>query len=242
MIIVCGLILQIKYGNSLLCCVKRDDSLIFCQSTSSIIALLCTVLGTSVSVQSNEYYGVRLSQFYELRTDKHHNFLTIILISILAIVTNVVAYTLNLHIAATAISLGEIIYCINIAIVEIPLIVRSDARMTKVVGDYRFENQEEKERPKVYLTIIENYLVILGISNTYEILKKDEKNNTYNREVLIEILEIGLTLAESIEEKYNENEAIVIAHKILDNVSDIIYGNFGKNRFYWKMVKLTHVI
>ena len=232
LIVFAGCVLQLKYGNSLLCYIKEDGAHTFCQSTGSIIALLCTVLGISVSVQSNEYYGVRLSQFYELRTDRHHDFLIVFLISIFAIIANVVAYTLNLHTTAIAISLGAIIYCINVALTEIPLIVRNDGRMTKVVGDYRFNNKEEKEKPKVYVTIIENYLVVLGINDTYKILKKNEKYKDYkdyNKEILIEILEIGLNLVESIEEKYNEDEACVIAHKLLDNVNDIMCGNFEDN-------------
>lgn len=232
LIVFAGCVLQLKYGNSLLCYIKEDGAYTFCQSTGSIIALLCTVLGISVSVQSNEYYGVRLSQFYELRTDRHHDFLIVFLISIFAIIANVVAYTLNLHTTAIAISLGAIIYCINVALTEIPLIVRNDGRMTKVVGDYRFNNKEEKEKPKVYVTIIENYLVVLGINDTYKILKKNEKYKDYkdyNKEILIEILEIGLNLVESIEEKYNEDEACVIAHKLLDNVNDIMCGNFEDN-------------
>ena len=199
LVVIVGSVLQLKYGNSLLCNIKKDGALILCQSTGSIIALLCTVLGVSISVQSNEYYGVRLSQFYELRTDRHHDFLIVILISIFAIIANVVAYTLNLHTTAIAISLGEIIYCINVALTEIPLIVRNDGRMTKVVGDYRFENKEEKEKSKVYLTIIENYLVVLGINDTYKILKKNRTYKDYNKEILFEILEIGLNLVESIE-------------------------------------------
>lgn len=232
LIVFAGCVLQLKYGNSLLCYIKEDGAYTFCQSTGSIIALLCTVLGISVSVQSNEYYGVRLSQFYELRTDRHHDFLIVFLISIFAIIANVVAYTLNLHTTAIAISLGAIIYCINVALTEIPLIVRNDGRMTKVVGDYRFNNKEEKEKPKVYVTIIENYLVVLGINDTYKILKKNEKYKDYkdyNKEILIEILEIGLNFVESIEEKYNEDEACVIAHKLLDNVNDIMCGNFEDN-------------
>jgi|GEM_PF-5662417 hypothetical protein len=229
LVVIVGSVLQLKYGNSLLCYIKKDGALIFCQSTGSIIAILCTVLGVSISVQSNEYYGVRLSKFYELRTDKHHDFLIIILISIFAIIANVVTYTLNLYTIAIAISLGEIIYCINVALAEIPLIVRNDGRMTKVVGDYRFENKEEKEKSKVYLTIIENYLVVLGINDTYKILKKNGTYKDYNKEILFEILEIGLNLVESIEEKYNEDEACVIAHKLLDNVNDIMCGNFEDN-------------
>lgn len=241
LVVILGIVLQLKYGNSLLCYIKKDGALIFCQSTGSIIALLCTVLGISVSVQSNEYYGVRLSQFYELRTDRHHDFLIVFLISIFAIIANVVAYTLNLHTTAIAISLGEIIYCINVALTEIPLIVRNDGRMTKVVGDYRFNNKEEKEKPKVYVTIIENYLVVLGINDTYKILKKNEKYKDYkdyNKEILIEILEIGLNLVESIEEKYNEDEACVIAHKLLDNVNDIMCGNFGDNYIFFGNSKI----
>ena len=232
LVVIVGSVLQLKYGNSLLCNIKKDGALILCQSTGSIIALLCTVLGVSISVQSNEYYGVRLSQFYELRTDRHHDFLIVILISIFAIIANVVAYTLNLHTTAIAISLGEIIYCINVALTEIPLIVRNDGRMTKVVGDYRFENKEEKEKSKVYLTIIENYLVVLGINDTYKILKKNRTYKDYNKEILFEILEIGLNLVESIEEKYNEDEACVIAHKLLDNVNDIMCGNFEDNYIF----------
>ena len=232
LVVIVGSVLQLKYGNSLLCHIKKDGALILCQSTGSIIALLCTVLGVSISVQSNEYYGVRLSQFYELRTDRHHDFLIVILISIFAIIANVVAYTLNLHTTAIAISLGEIIYCINVALTEIPLIVRNDGRMTKVVGDYRFENKEEKEKSKVYLTIIENYLVVLGINDTYKVLKKNRTYKDYNKEILFEILEIGLNLVESIEEKYNEDEACVIAHKLLDNVNDIMCGNFEDNYIF----------
>lgn len=232
LVVIVGSVLQLKYGNSLLCNIKKDGALILCQSTGSIIALLCTVLGVSISVQSNEYYGVRLSQFYELRTDRHHDFLIVILISIFAIIANVVAYTLNLHTTAIAISLGEIIYFINVALTEIPLIVRNDGRMTKVVGDYRFENKEEKEKSKVYLTIIENYLVVLGINDTYKILKKNRTYKDYNKEILFEILEIGLNLVESIEEKYNEDEACVIAHKLLDNVNDIMCGNFEDNYIF----------
>lgn len=232
LVVIVGSVLQLKYGNSLLCNIKKDGALILCQSTGSIIALLCTVLGVSISVQSNEYYGVRLSQFYELRTDRHHDFLIVILISIFAIIANVVAYTLNLHTTAIAISLGEIIYFINVALTEIPLIVRNDGRMTKVVGDYRFENKEEKEKSKVYLTIIENYLVVLGINDTYTILKKNRTYKDYNKEILFEILEIGLNLVESIEEKYNEDEACVIAHKLLDNVNDIMCGNFEDNYIF----------
>ena len=145
LVVIVGSVLQLKYGNSLLCYIKKDGALIFCQSTGSIIAILCTVLGVSISVQSNEYYGVRLSKFYELRTDKHHDFLIIILISIFAIIANVVTYTLNLYTIAIAISLGEIIYCINVALAEIPLIVRNDGRMTKVVGDYRFEKKKNQK-------------------------------------------------------------------------------------------------
>lgn len=241
LVVIVGSVLQLKYGNSLLCYIKKDVALTFCQSTGSIIALLCAVLGISVSVQSNEYYGVRLSQFYELRTDRHHDFLIVFLISIFAITANVVVYTLNLYTTAIAISLGEIIYCINVALTEIPLIVRNDGRMTKVVGDYRFNNKEEKEKPKVYVTIIENYLVVLGINDTYKILKKNEKYKDYkdyNKEILIEILEIGLNLVESSEEIYNEDEACAIAHKLLDNVNDIMCGNFGDNYIFFGNSKI----
>ena len=103
------------------------------QIITAIIALVVSVIGISVSLQNEECYGIKVSKLFLLRIELHYSFLQIILISILLSASNLLLYMCNLTIAAIGISLISVIFCVYIAYTEIPLLMKEEKAILKLL-------------------------------------------------------------------------------------------------------------
>ena len=70
------------------------------QIITAIITLVISIIGIAISLQNEEFFGVKITKLYALRVSKHDSILAIIIISIFLCVFNLVFYMLGLIIAA----------------------------------------------------------------------------------------------------------------------------------------------
>ena len=70
------------------------------QIITAIVTLVVSIIGIAISLQNEEFFGVKITKLYALRVTKHYAILNIIVTSILLCALNLAFYMFGLTIAA----------------------------------------------------------------------------------------------------------------------------------------------
>lgn len=225
----------------------RDVIGVSSQIITAIIAFVVSIVGIAISLQNEDYFGVKVTKLYALRVKKHYSILSIILISIFLCTLNLVFYMIDLTIAALGVLLAALLFLVKVVCSEIPIMAKNETAMLNILKDNLvYCHTCNKEAPKDLKDAVKFLLYERTFKEIYNSLKdnSDEKLNQY---ILMKLLELQHDLAFELKNKYGHAEQRIIGDSLIGNVVDIIrhdievsdeqYEEISKNKYL-----LTHVL
>lgn len=196
------------------------------QIITAIIALVVSVIGISVSLQNEECFGIKVSKLFLLRIELHYSFLQIILISIILCASNLLLYMCDLIIAAIGISLVSVIFCIYIAYTEIPLLMKEEKAILKLLRNCLLHNYKHKKEASVELKEAIKYLIISkNFNESFICLYHVSDSPDFKKHLLLKLLEYQTDIAFGLDDMPESEEKQRIANSLLNSIFDIVYSH-----------------
>lgn len=212
------------------------------QIITAISTLIVSVISISISLQNDDYFGIKVSTLYSLRVEKRYSILQIVIISIILCVINLVTYMCTLSLAAIATSIISIIFSIKVACVEIPLMVKDEKRMLKILKNKLIYNYVKKEEASIYLkSAVKHLICYKNLQYAYNELKTD--NNSYNLHLLMKLLEYQHDIAFELEQMEDSDKLRKITGSLLNNVFDVILNHLSlPDEFHDDIIKNKYLL
>lgn len=210
------------------------------QIITAIATLVASIIGIAISLQNEEFFGVKLTKLYSLRVRKHYPILKIIVVSIVLCVVNLVCYMCGLTFAAIGTLFVALFFLLKVVRTEIPIMAKDEDALLRILKDNLINCYLKKQEVSKDLKDAIRYL--LYRKNLKELYSnfKDSKDESYNKYLLLKLLEFQHDLAFDLKNHYEAKDQRIIASSLLENVFDVIfqhidmtdeqYAEIGKNR------------
>ena len=194
------------------------------QIITAIASLVVSIIGIAISLQNEEFFGVKITKLYALRVvAKHYSILQIIVTSILLCALNLILYMCGLIIGAIGTLLVALLFLLKVVRTEIPIMAKEEKALLQILKDNligcyinKWEASKELKEALKYLLYQKN------LKEIYLELK-DESDGKYNQYLLFKLLEFQQDLAFELKNNYNESDQRIVGSSLLDNVLDISF-------------------
>lgn len=213
------------------------------QIITAIITLVISIIGIAISLQNEEFFGVKITKLYALRVSKHDSILAIIIISIFLCVFNLVFYMLGLIIAAIGTLIVSFLFLLQVVCAEVPIMSKQENAFLHILKDNLIMCYSNKTEASKDLKDSIKYL--LWTKNMKEMYSyfKDDFDEEFNQFVILKFLEFQHDLAFELKDIYNENEQRIITSSLLENVYDIMLRNVEiSDELYSKISNNRHLL
>lgn len=213
------------------------------QIITTIISLIVSVIGIAISLQNEEFFGVKITKLYALRVSKHDSILKIIILSIILCVLNLLFYIFNLTIAALGTSVVSFLFLLRVVNTEVPIMLKQENAILQILKNNLIKCHLNKSEASKDLKDSVKYLLWNKTIKELYLCFKDESDESYNQYVILKLLEFQEDLAFELKDMYSENEQHIIACSLLGNVYDILYRNVEiSNDIYAKISKNKYML
>lgn len=204
----------------------------------TIISLVVSIIGIAISLQNEDFFGVKITKIYALRVNKHYSILEIILISIFLSLLNLTFYMLGLTIAAIGSIIVSFLFLLKVVYDEVPIMSKKDDAMLYILKNNLISCYlNNSEASKDLKDAIKYLLYNKNLKLIFEFFK-DDYDKEYNQYIFIKLLEFQHDLAVELKEGYTENERKKIGSALLDNVIDTLLSNIKiSNEIYSEVSK-----
>lgn len=224
-----------------ICWGDRNAIGVLCQIISAITFFVGSIIGIAITLQKEQIFGISYREFNKLRGPYKYSVSEIIVLMVLLSAVNCAFYVADLIIACLGISLISIAFCIYITIKEIPLMMKKEKALLKVVKEKLYVEIKNSEKAvlsnEAFKTI--RYLSCdkYTIKTTYELLKKDDEE--YNKQLLLTLLQAQEQVASELSVIENKEEKRRIAGAIISNLKDILFFDFDLTEMLKKEAKIN---
>lgn len=193
------------------------------QILTTVVTLVVSIIGIAISLQGDEFFGVKITKLYALRKNKHYTILQIIVISILVCMFNLMFYMLGLTIAAIGSLIVAVLFLLQVVYEEVPIMAKEERAFINILKSsliFCYRNKDEAQKD-----LKDSIKYLLYMKNLKQIFDdfKDKSNQEYNEYILMKLLEFQEDLAFELKIKYNEIEQRTIGSSLLENVLDVIF-------------------
>lgn len=201
-----------------------------------LLPLVVTILSITLSMPREPIYGIENTDFRKLRGDKTYNFFDMMILTILIVTVFSVVSILNFVITVWVLSIVSIVYSIIFLNQEIPILIRDDKKIKKVIRTNIHKNLKEITLEVLpyevsMLIALQNLLLTEGIISAYKVLETDNKdrNRVYldkllslQNEYLFGYIDNHTLVIESLTSKYKNIEILQAIDTAIKNINDII--------------------
>lgn len=213
------------------------------QIITAIISLVVSIIGIAISLQNEEFFGVKITKLYALRANKHYSILAIILIAISLCVLNLIFYMLGLTIAAIGASIVSLLFLLQVIYAEVPIMSKQEAALLRILKDNLIacylkgtEASKDLKDSIKYLLYTKNLKVMYSYF-------KDKSDDVFNEYVAFKLLEFQHDLAFELKDAYSDSDQRAIGSSLLENVFDMILQNVDiSNKIYFDVSKNKHLL
>lgn len=206
------------------------------QIITAISSLVVSVIGISISLQNDEYFGIKISKLYTLRVEKHFSILQIIVISIILCVINLLYYMIDLYVAAITVSVISVAFAIFVACVEVPVMSKDEKAIIKILkNNLLFNHYNKKESSKELKDAVKYLLCHKNLKDTFNELKSDDEE--YNKALFFKLLEFQHDIAFSLKSILDEQILYEVSGSLLENVFDVILNIFEFDDTFFKEIE-----
>ena len=212
------------------------------QIITAISSLVVSVIGISISLQNDEYFGIKISKLYMLRVEKHFSILQIIVISIILCVVNLFYYMIDLYVAAITVSVISVAFAIIVACVEVPVMSKDEKAMIKILkNNLLFNHYNKKESSKELKDAVKYLLCHKNLKDTFNELKSDDEE--YNKALFFKLLEFQQDIAFNLNRITTEQDLYETSGSLLENVFDVLLNVFDfDDVFYNEIIKNRYLL
>lgn len=193
------------------------------QIITAIVSLVISIIGIAISLQNEEFFGVRITKLYALRVAKHYSILKIIVISILLCALNLTLYMCGLTFGAIGTLLVALMFLLKVASTEIPIMAKEEKALLQILKDNLIICYIKKLEASKDLKEALKYLLYRKNLKELYLALKDEPDEKYNQYLLLKLLEFQQDLAFELKNNYNERDQRIVGSSLLDNVLDIAH-------------------
>ena len=195
------------------------------QSIIAIAAMIVSITSIAITLQNDEYFGVKISNLYALRVTKHHSVSAIIAITCILCVANVAFYTLKLFLAVIDTGIVTIAFLGFVMIEELPIIAKNETAMLRILKINLIScHATQAELPKDLKSAIKYLLWTKTFSEVYGHFR-DPSDEDFNHYLLPKLLELQRDLAAELKDNYSERNQYIIGNCLLNNIVDSIKPN-----------------
>ncbi len=206
------------------------------QIITAISSLVVSVIGISISLQNDEYFGIKISKLYTLRVEKHFSILQIIVISIILCGINLFYYMIDLYVAAITVSVISVAFAIFVACVEVPVMSKDEKAIIKILkNNLLFNHYNKKESSKELKDAVKYLLCHKNLKDTFNELKSDDEE--YNKALFFKLLEFQHDIAFSLKSILDEQILYEVSGSLLENVFDVILNIFEFDDTFFKEIE-----
>jgi hypothetical protein len=201
-----------------------------------LLPLVVTILSITLSMPREPIYGIENTDFRKLRGDKTYNFFDMMILTILIVTVFSVVSILNFVITVWVLSIVSIVYSIIFLNQEIPILIRDDKKIKKVIRTNIHKNIQEITLEVLpnevsMLIALQNLLLTEGIISAFKVLETGnrERNQVYldkllslQNEYLFGYIDNHTLVLESLTSKYKNIEILQAIDIAIKNINDII--------------------
>lgn len=206
------------------------------QIITAISSLVVSVIGISISLQNDEYFGIKISKLYTLRVEKHFSILQIIVISIILCVINLFYYMIDLYVAAITVSVISVAFAIIVACVEVPIMSKDEKAIIKILkNNLLFNHNNKNESSKELKDAVKYLLCHNNLKDTFNELKSDDEE--YNKALFFKLLEFQHDIAFRLKSILDEQILYEVSGSLLENVFDVILNVFEFDDTFYKEIE-----
>lgn len=206
------------------------------QIITAISSLVVSVIGISISLQNDEYFGIKISKLYTLRVEKHFSILQIIVISVILCVINLFYYMIDLYVAAITVSVISVAFAIIVACVEVPVMSKDEKAIIKILkNNLLFNHYNKNESSKELKDAVKYLLCHNNLKDTFNELKSDDEE--YNKALFFKLLEFQHDIAFSLKSILDEQILYEVSGSLLENVFDVILNVFEFDDTFFKEIE-----
>ena len=102
------------------------------QIITAIASLVVSIIGIAISLQNEEFFGVRITKLYALRVTKHYSILKIIVTSILLCALNLTLYMCGLTFGAIGTLMVALMFLLKVVSTEIPIMAKEEKALLQI--------------------------------------------------------------------------------------------------------------
>lgn len=212
------------------------------QIATAVISFVVSIIGISISLQNEEFFGVKISKLYALRVTKHYTIRGFVVTSIILCGFNLIFYMLDLTFATMGTMAISFAFLLHVICIEIPIMSKDEKALLGILKNnfidcYLKNGQESKD-------LIEAIRYLLYRKNLKEIYEYfcDGRDEEYNQDLMFRLLDIQQYFAFSISDKPVEEQRI-IGSSLLNNVLDIINRHIDfSDKIYDEIIKNSYLL
>lgn len=209
-------------ANRVICWSKYENAIgVSSQIVIAIITLAISIISIAISLQNEDFFGVKITKLYALRVDKHFSIVSIILISIVLCILNLFFYMAGLFLATIGVWIVSLLFLLQVVFTEVPIMSKQeDALLCVLKNNLIFCYLNKVEASKDLKDSLRYLLYTKNFKEVYRFLQ-DNNDQEYNKYAFVKLLEFQKDLAFTLS-GYNDNEQRVIGSSLLENVSDVL--------------------
>ena len=213
------------------------------QVITSIISLVVSIIGIAISLQNEDFFGIKITKIYALRVKNHYSILAIIVISIVLSAINIIFYMIELYIAAIGTAVTALLFLFQVLASEVPIMSKKENAMLNILKTNMICCYIKKQALSKDLKDALKYLLYnKNLRDTYQALR-DKKDLVYNQYLLFELLDIQQHLAFEMKDSYEGNSQRVVADSLLKNVLDVMFHHLDiHEEAYEEIQKNKHLL
>ena len=213
------------------------------QIITAVASLVVSIVGIAISLQNEEFFGVKITRLYSLRVTKHYSIVAIILTSISLCVINLACYMIGLIVGALGSALVMLLFLIRVICTEVPIMVKDEAAILRILRDNLVQCYLKKhEVPKDLKDAIRFLFYGKNLKTAYSKLK-DAKDESFNKYLILKLLEFQQDLAFELKDQYEEKDQKIIADCLMENVLDVIFRHVDiSEEQYDEIIKNKHLL
>lgn len=226
-----GLILSIFDMLKWKICWDKDIIGIVCQAVTSVIFFIGSIIGISIPLQKEKYFGISYKDFNNLRSRHRFSVTSMIIFFVVLACLNLLGYFTNFIFVLFSTAIISVIFCIYISATEIPLMMRNEKRLIgiikrKIISDFSTQTNFSND-----LRAVLKYLCCYdkNINVVYDIFK-DKNNNGFNKQLIFNLLEIQVEQAFDLSKIEDKEVQRKIGSALVLNVTDIINFNLDLSK------------
>jgi len=204
-----------------------------------LLPLVVTILSITLSMPREPIYGIENTDFRKLRGEKTYTFFDMMILTIFVFTVFGLGSLFDFIVTVWVLGLVSIVYSIIFLNQEIPILIRDDQKIKKIIRKNIHKNIKEITLDSLpnevsMLIALQNLLLTEGLISAYKVLvtKNKERNRVYldkllslQNEFLFGYIDNHTLVLESLTSQYKNIEILLAIDTAIRNINDIIGQN-----------------